>query len=185
MKRWQKVVLGILVFIGGSVGFVIYKNQPPQLADTNYYEYYIRQDTQPEGRIGVFISHLIMPEHYREEDFLTLAKKSLQYIPWPIRDLVKQDKGLLLLDKYRFYEFEEFTPTVLVDHLGSEVDIDGVPYIDKYHAGEIEWMEPGAQHLVGERSGKMFKLGDTMRVKVQRVDTETRKIDFRPARSKR
>ena len=147
MKLWQKIVLGILIVIGSTIGYAVYKNQPPQLADTNYYEYYINQDTQPEGRIGIFVSHLIMPEDYREEDFLTLAKKSLQYIPWPIRDLVQKDKGLVLLDKYKFYEFEEFTPTVLVDHLGGEVDIDGVPYIEKYKTGEIEWMEPGARHL--------------------------------------
>ena len=35
--------------------------------------------------------------------------------------------------------------------------------------------------LVGERTGRKFRLGDTMRVKVQRVDMETRRIDFAPA----
>lgn len=147
MKLWQKVLLGSVAVLAGLVSLVIYKNQPPQLAKTDYYEYYINQDTQPEGRIGVFVSHLVMPEDYREEDFLALAKKSLQYIPWPIRDLVQVDKGIVLLDKHKFYEFDEFTPTVLVDHLGIEVDSDGVPYIEKYRAGEVEWMEPGAQHL--------------------------------------
>lgn len=147
MKRWQKVLLAVVVVLGGLIALVIYKNQPPQLAQTDYYEYYINQDTQPVGRIGIFASHLVMPEGYREEDFLTLARKSLQYIPWPVRDLVQVDRGLVLLDKHKFYEFEEFTPTVLVDHNGSEADIDGVPYIDKYHAGEIEWMEPGPRHL--------------------------------------
>ena len=89
--------------------------------DPDYYSYYIEQDTQPEGRIGIFISHLVMPEDYREEDFFTLADKSLQYIPWPIRDLVQVDQGLVLLDKKKFYEFEEFTPTELIDHTGSSV----------------------------------------------------------------
>ncbi len=147
MKLWLKVVLGIVVMLSGLVGFAIYKNQPPQLAGPDYYTYYLNQDTQPEGRIGVFISHLVMPENYREEDFVAIAGKSYQYIPWPIRELVQVDKGLVLLDRERFYEFEEFTPTDLVDHTGSSVDIDGVPYIDKYHAGEIEWLPPGNQHL--------------------------------------
>jgi ribonuclease R len=40
--------------------------------------------------------------------------------------------------------------------------------------------DPGSQSLVGERTGKMFRLGEAMRVKVQRVDMETRRIDFRP-----
>ena len=162
-KRFLRILLGAIILIGGVAGFAIYKNQPPQLAGPDYYEYYINQDTRPEGRIGIFISHLIMPEGYREEDFYTLAGKSLQYIPWPIRDLVKADKGVVLLDRDRFYEFEEFTPTDLVDSTGSSVDVDGVPYIDKYHAGEIEWVPPGNQHLShgvflykGRDSGAMF-----------------------------
>ena len=50
----------------------------------------------------------------------------MQYIPWPISELVQIDQGLVLLDRDRFYEFEEFTPTDLVDHTGSSVDVDGV-----------------------------------------------------------
>jgi protoheme ferro-lyase len=60
---------------------------------------------------------------------------------------VQVDRGLVLLDRARFYEFEEFEPTDLVDYTGSSVDIDGVPYIDKYHAGEVEWMAPSSTHL--------------------------------------
>ncbi|TDJ45153.1 MAG: hypothetical protein E2O50_01935, partial [Gammaproteobacteria bacterium] len=123
------------------------KNQPPQLAGTDYYQYYINQDTQPVGKIGIFVSHLVMAENFREEDFIAMAQKSYQYIPWPIREVVQIDKGLVLLDRDRFYEFEEFEPTDLVDHTGSSYDIDGVAYIDKYHAGEIEWMPRGNLHL--------------------------------------
>ena len=32
--------------------------------------------------------------------------------------------------------------------------------------------------LVGERTGRKYRLGDTLRVTVQRVDMETRRIDF-------
>ncbi len=38
----------------------------------------------------------------------------------------------------------------------------------------------GSQRLIGERSGKTYSLGEAMRVRVQRVDMDTRKIDFRP-----
>lgn len=147
MKRFAKILLGLVVVGGIVMAYASSKNAPPQLAKPDYYEYYISQDTKPEGRVGIFISHLVMPEDYREEDFYTLAGKSLQYIPWPIRALVQSDKGVILLDRDKFYEFEEFTPTDLVDSKGSSVDVDGVPYIDKYNAGEVEWMPPGNQHL--------------------------------------
>ena len=57
--------------------------------------------------------------------------------------------------------------------------IDGLVHVtslqnDYYH------YEPGSQSLVGERSGRQYRLGDSMRVQVSRVDMETRRIDFRP-----
>ena len=147
MKLWKKILIALVLVIGGFAATIVYMNQPPQLAKTDYYDYYINQDTKPEGRIGIFVSHLIMPENYREEDFHYLADKSLQYIPWPIRELVQVEQGVVLLDRDKFYEFEEFTPTDLVDSTGSSVDADGDAYMDKYNAGEVEWMPPGAAHL--------------------------------------
>ena len=63
----------------------------------------------------------------------------------------------------------------------SELLIDGLVHVtsldnDYYH------FDSGALQLVGERTGKRYKLGDAMRVQVQRVDMETRRIDFRPVR---
>jgi ribonuclease R len=42
--------------------------------------------------------------------------------------------------------------------------------------------DAGRQQLVGERSGRRYSLGEPMRVQVQRVDMDTRRIDFRPLR---
>ena len=39
--------------------------------------------------------------------------------------------------------------------------------------------------LVGERTGRVFALGDKLEVEVQRVDLETRRIDFRLAEKTR
>lgn len=50
---------------------------------------------------------------------------------------------------------------------------------DYYH------YDPGTQSLVGERSGRTFRLGDAMRVRVSRVDMETRRIDFKPVERQR
>ncbi len=56
MKLWKKILLSLFLVIGALVAFAISKNQPPQLAKVDYYEYYINQDTKPEGRIGIFVS---------------------------------------------------------------------------------------------------------------------------------
>ena len=66
----------------------------------------------------------------------------------------------------------------------NELMIDGLVHVTSL-ANDYYHFEPGAMHLVGERTGKTYKLGDSMRVQVQRVDTESRKIDFRPAKTKR
>ncbi len=41
------------------------------------------------------------------------------------------------------------------------------------------------QQLVGERGGRRFGLGEPMHVQVQRVDMDTRRIDFRPVEAER
>jgi protoheme ferro-lyase len=58
------------------------------------------------------------------------------------------DRGVLLLDTEKFYEFEPFTPTNLVDVYGSSKDVDGVPYVEKFHRGEVIWVPPNpTQHM--------------------------------------
>ena len=90
-----------------------------------------------------------MPENFREEDLVFLGEKSLQDLPGPVRDMIKNgNSGTILLDPDRFYEFEEFTPTSLVDHTGSATANDGVPYIEKYREGLIAWSPPNPRlHL--------------------------------------
>ena len=46
---------------------------------------------------------------------------------------------------------------------------------------DLQMLHRIRQRLVGERSGRSYGLGEAMRVKVHRVDMETRRIDFRPA----
>jgi ribonuclease R len=59
----------------------------------------------------------------------------------------------------------------------SELLIDGLVHVTSL-ANDYYHYDSGSQQLVGERSGKTFRLGDPMRIKVQRVDMETRRIDF-------
>ena len=62
--------------------------------------------------------------------------------------------------------------------------VDGLVHVtslsnDYYH------YEAGTQSLVGERTGRVYRLGEGMRIQVNRVDMETRRIDFRPAEQRR
>ena len=61
----------------------------------------------------------------------------------------------------------------------TELMIDGLVHVTSL-ANDYYKYDAGSQQLVGERSGKTFRLGEPMRIKVQRVDMETRRIDFRP-----
>ena len=69
----------------------------------------------------------------------------------------------------RFGLFVQLTD-LLIDGL---IHVTSLPN-DYYH------YDPGTQQLVGERSGQAFGLGQTVEVRVARVDMETRRIDFRP-----
>ena len=66
----------------------------------------------------------------------------------------------------------------------TELMTDGLVHVTSL-ANDYYKYDSGSQRLIGERSGKTFSLGEAMRVRVQRVDMETRKIDFRPVDSER
>ena len=58
--------------------------------------------------------------------------------------------------------------------------VDGLVHISEL--GRDYFQFDAARHmLLGERTGKRYRLADRMRVKLVRVDLETRKIDFVPA----
>jgi protoheme ferro-lyase len=144
MKKVLISIAGIIVLVvAGGYGTFKYMNRTaPQLRAPNWFAYYKEHDRVPEGKVGVYISHLIMPETMHTEDFYTLALKPMQYIPWPVNNVADADRGVQLIDPNRFYEFEEFAPTKLVDPFGNERDLDGVPYVDKWKMGEIQWVPP-------------------------------------------
>ena len=57
--------------------------------------------------------------------------------------------------------------------------IDGLVHVTSL-ANDYYHYDAGTLRLVGERTGRTYSLGEPMRVRVQRVDLETRRIDFRP-----
>jgi ribonuclease R len=58
-----------------------------------------------------------------------------------------------------------------------EMQIDGLVHVTSL-ANDYYKYDAGAQALVGERSGRRYKLGDRLNVTVGRVDLDTRRIDF-------
>jgi ribonuclease R len=61
-----------------------------------------------------------------------------------------------------------------------EYFVDGLVHISEL--GRDYFQFDAARHmLLGERTGKRYRLADRMKVKLVRVDLETRKIDFVPA----
>jgi ribonuclease R len=65
----------------------------------------------------------------------------------------------------------------------SELLIDGLVHVTSL-ANDYYQYDAGSQQLVGERTGRRHRLGESIRVQVQRVDMETRRIDFRPVQER-
>ncbi|MDZ7643901.1 MAG: ribonuclease R [Woeseiaceae bacterium] len=61
----------------------------------------------------------------------------------------------------------------------SDLQIDGLVHVTSLKNDYYQF-DPARLELVGERGGLRFRLGDEMTVQVQRVDLDTRRIDFRP-----
>jgi ribonuclease R len=61
----------------------------------------------------------------------------------------------------------------------TELMTDGLVHVTSL-ANDYYKYDAGSQRLIGERSGLSYSLGAEMRVRVHKVDMETRKIDFRP-----
>jgi ribonuclease R len=61
----------------------------------------------------------------------------------------------------------------------TELMTDGLVHVTSL-ANDYYRYDAGSQRLIGERSGQTFSLGETMRIRVHKVDMETRRIDFRP-----
>ena len=144
----KKAFMGVVVFFAFVYGvFTLaekYQNRRP--SPDLYYDVYTKQDTVPEGRVAVFLVGLSMSEDYEPFWWNNIFEHVRRVvIPWPGRFFAGLDRGVVLLDPERFWEYEDFTPTDLVDPFGSRYDIDGIPYIEKYRRGEVQWQPPSGR----------------------------------------
>jgi len=76
-----------------------------------------------------------------------------------------------------------------VTSFGLFVELDGIFIDGLLHVTSLEndyyQFDPVAHELRGERSGRVYRLGDPIRVQVARVDLDERKIDFELAEAER
>ncbi len=95
------------------------------------------------------------------------------------RDVEQWLKAWFMRDRIN----EEYAGTVsAVTHFGLFVTLDGMHVEGLVHITELGqdyYHHDAARHqLLGERSGKRYRLGDRVRIRVVRVDLETTKVDF-------
>ena len=60
-----------------------------------------------------------------------------------------------------------------------EVFVEGLIHVTSLRNDYYQF-DPVGHRLHGERSGQIFRLGDSVKVRVARVDLDERKIDFEP-----
>ena len=142
MIKKVAIALALISIIGVAGFFGMYTYENRRLSP-DYFELYKIQNPVPEGKTGVFVVGLIVPETMDPVFYYNIQNKiTNNIIPWPFRIFAQQDKGIALFDPERYIEFTEFTPKRLVNAEGSDRDIDGEPYIEKYKRGEVVWQPP-------------------------------------------
>lgn len=100
------------------------------------------------------------------------------------RDAVSWLKCEFMLDRIG----EEFHGTIMgVTSFGlfvtlDDIHVEGLVHVSALGADYFHF-DPGGHRLTGERSGTVFRLADRVRVRVQRVDLDERKIDLELAES--
>ncbi len=65
----------------------------------------------------------------------------------------------------------------------TELMVDGLVHVTSL-TNDYYKFDAGSQSLVGERTGRKYRLGDPLRIQVNKVDMDTRRIDFRLAEKK-
>lgn len=134
------IVIVLAVLMGSGYATFKYKNRGPSI---DLYTHFQNQDPTPEGKTAVFVIGLSTTEDFDPTWWYNIYQHIAHTrIPWPARNFAMADRGVVLMDPNHDYSTVEFEPTNLVDRFGNERNMDGVPYIEKYNNGEVEWATP-------------------------------------------
>ena len=144
----------------------------------------------PDLLVHRAIRHLIKggkPEQFRydHQDMLTMGEHcsmTERRADEATRDAVDWLKCEYMLDKVG-EEFDGFVTTVTGFGLFVELKdiyVEGLVHVTAL-ANDYYNFDPVGHRMTGERSGRVYRIGDPIRVQVARVDLDERKIDFVPA----
>ena len=144
----------------------------------------------PDLLVHRAIRHLIKggkPEQFRydHQDMLTMGEHcsmTERRADEATRDAVDWLKCEYMLDKVG-EEFDGFVTTVTGFGLFVELKdiyVEGLVHVTSL-ANDYYSFDPVGHRMTGERSGRVYRIGDPIRVQVARVDLDERKIDFVPA----
>jgi hypothetical protein len=105
-----------------------------------YETYFIGQNTQTVGKIGVILADMGMPEDYEFTFYRNYINHVFHYIlPKFVQPMVLADRGICLIDPENPMAREPFQPKQLVDAHGSTTNKAGKPYVEC----NVTWRGPG------------------------------------------
>ncbi len=100
-------------------------------------------DAVARGRTGVLVVALLQPATFETAFTENFLDKLLEVaVPWPINRLAARDRGVALIDPARPDATAPFEPGELMAFDGRTVDWDGIPFVEKYRRGLVDWVPP-------------------------------------------
>lgn len=119
-----------------------------------YEEFFREQDGTPEGKTGIILSDLGMPEDYDPDFYINFMDHVFDYsLPFFIRRFVLADRGIALIDPLNPLAREKFVPFQLVDMNGSFNNREGRPYAEC----EFTWRPPGMKNNPSDHGYFLYK----------------------------
>lgn len=107
------------------------------------FEAFRRQNCHVEGKTGIILAEVGMPEDYDFGFYDRYMQHVFHYaLPFFIRPIVLADRGIALIDPENPLAREVFWPAQLIDAHGSLVNRSGIPYVNC----KTQWQKPGARH---------------------------------------
>lgn len=145
-RRWLALAAGALL-AAGFVSFLFFLMNQPRGWPFHWDAYRaVREqpaDAVAKGRTGVLVVALLQPSTFATGFTENFIRKLLEVaVPWPVNLLAGRDRGVALIDPTRPDATAPFEPRVLMAFDGRTVDWDGIPFVEKYRRGMVEWVPP-------------------------------------------
>ncbi|MFQ3594952.1 MAG: hypothetical protein SNJ63_02425, partial [Sphingomonadaceae bacterium] len=144
--RWLALVSGA-VLGAGFIAFLIFLMNQPRGWPFHWDAYRAVQqqpaDAVAEGRTGVIVVALLQPATFETGFTENFIRKLFEVaVPWPVNRLAARDRGVALIDPTRPDATEPFAPRQLMAFDGRTEDWDGIPFVEKYRRGLVQWVPP-------------------------------------------